>query len=83
MVVAAGGAAVVVGAGGAAVVVGAAVVGAVELLGGVEVGPASVSFWAGAKPSRAATIEGSLPSMPSAQMPRPPRWKLSASWASM
>jgi len=48
----------------------------------VDVGPGLASFTAGAKPSRAASIFGSLPSIPRAQIPRPARLYCCASWAS-
>jgi hypothetical protein len=36
---------------------------------------------AGALPSRAASIDGSFPSIPRAQIPRPAMWNELASWA--
>jgi hypothetical protein len=50
-------------------------------LGAVAFGPVWRSFAAGAFPSNAASMAGSLPSMPRAQMPTPAAWYEFASCA--
>ena len=47
----------------------------------VLVGPDDRSLTAGALPRSAASMAGSFPSMPSAQIPRPAMWNDAASWA--
>ena len=47
------------------------------------VGPVCRSFTAGARPSRAASMAGLLPSMPKAQIPKPAMWKELANCAFM
>ena len=71
---------VVVGAVVVVVVVGGVVV-VVVAEGAVEAGPAAVDFCGGARPSRAASIWGVLPSMPRAQIPMPSNLKVWAIWA--
>jgi hypothetical protein len=49
----------------------------------VDVGPGVKSLAAGEFPNRAASMAGSFPSMPSAQIPTPRMWKALASSAFM
>src|SRR5579862_3681043 len=44
----------------------------------VAAGPVRTPFWAGPNPSIAASMVGSPPSMPRAQIPSPPMWCASA-----
>ena len=44
------------------------------VVGALTTGPGAASLATGALPSRAATVAGSLPSMPRAQMPTPAKW---------